>query len=94
MEGTLQLVNQLCQQSLLYPKSIGVASMLQLGKLIKKTEKPKETMELSDFNLDSMTWSTPVKIDIYVEEHPFAKGAFQTSVQMHMLASNFAQQLN
>ena len=115
-----------------YPKSIGVASMLQLGKLIKKTEKPKETMELSDFNLDSMTWSTPIKIDIYVEEHPFAKGAFRAaykarmskdkvyvlkkyllstydelekvaetpekharkSVQMHMLANNFAQQLN
>ena len=61
------------------PKSIGVSSMMRLGKPITDFEQAVETIELSDFDIDKMLWSRPRVVKMEIEKEPFASGGFRNA---------------
>ena len=58
-----------------FPKSLSIAEMLNLGKVVRQ----KTTgAEIFKFNLEDMTWpSVSEKIELVVEQKPFAAEGFQ-----------------
>lgn len=59
-----------------YPKSLSVADMLKLGKVINL--KSTTTIELWSFDLKLMSWlSTPQRVDFIVEKTSLGQGAFR-----------------
>lgn len=59
-----------------YPKSMSVASMINLGKLIQQ---PKLTVvDISCFDIETSSWSTlPTKAEFVISEDHFAQGGFR-----------------
>ena len=61
-----------------YPKSISISTMLKLGKVISKTERPAESIEISEFDIGKMQWSVQKAAKFVIEETPFAQGGFRS----------------
>lgn len=59
------------------PRSLGVSKMMKLGKAIIKTDSSFVKVELSDFNIASMTWSKPRIVNLKLEDESFATGGFR-----------------
>ena len=53
--------------------------MLKLGKVITKFQSRSEEIEMSYFSVNSMSWSTPVKLKFIIDEQPFATGGFRAA---------------
>ena len=51
--------------------------MMKLGKAIIKTDSSFVKVELSDFNIASMTWSKPRIVNLKLEDESFATGGFR-----------------
>ena len=63
-------------QSIAYPKSLSVADMLKLGKLISK--KASTIVDLYSFDLTHMAWAKmPLAVDFRMEDEPFGTGGFR-----------------
>ena len=58
-----------------YPKSLSVTQMLNLGKVLQRKS---IVAEIFKFNLEDMNWSSiPEKVELVIEKEPFAKGGFR-----------------
>eukprot|EP00794_Sanderia_malayensis_P010384 gene10384-11465_t len=58
-----------------FPKSLSITQMLKLGKVVKNTT---SIIKVYKFNLETMLWSSEAeKVDITIEEKPFANGGFR-----------------
>ena len=58
-----------------FPKSLSVTEMLNLGKVVRQKT---TAAEIFKFNLEDMTWpSVSEKIELVVEQKPFAAGGFR-----------------
>ena len=64
--------------SSVHPKSISISTMLKLGKVISKTERPAEPIEISEFDIGKMQWSVQKAAKFVIEETPFAQGGFRS----------------
>ena len=51
--------------------------MLKLGKVISKTERPAESIEIPEFDIGKMQWSVQKAVKFVIEETPFAEGGFR-----------------
>lgn len=59
------------------PKSLSIASMLRLGKVIKTAQKPPTAIEMYEFDIHKMSWSTPKISHFCIEETPLGQGGFR-----------------
>ena len=58
-----------------YPKSLSVTQMLNLGKVLQRKS---IVAEIFKFNLEDMNWSSiPEKVELVIENEPFPKGGFR-----------------
>lgn len=71
------------------PKSLGVTSMMKLGKAITNTETLQEVVEVSAFNIDSMIWSPPVSAHFRIEKEIFAQGGFRAAFKATSKSPHF-----
>ena len=59
-----------------YPKSLSIADMLKLGRVVKET--PATVIEVSTFCTSSMAWSKVTqRVEFIIEKQPFGEGGFR-----------------
>ena len=73
------LPEALKNQASIFPKSLPVSKMLQLGRVVTNVQKRSEIVYQSDFILETMEWGNPTAFSYYVEDEPFARGAFRAA---------------
>ena len=71
------------------PKSLGVTSMIKLGKAITATDTLQEIVEVSAFDINSMIWSPPVSAHFTIEKEIFAQGGFRAAYQATSKSPHF-----
>ena len=73
------LPEALKNQASIFPKSLPVSKMLQLGRVVTNVQKRSEMVYQSYFILETMEWGNPTAFSYYVEDEPFARGAFRAA---------------
>ena len=71
------------------PKSLGVTSMVKLGKAIKATDTLPDVVEVSAFDIKSMIWSPPVSAQFTIEKEMFAQGGFRAAYKATSKSPHF-----
>ena len=71
------------------PKSLGVTSMIKLGKAITATDTLQEVVEVSAFDIKSMIWSPPCFCILTIEKEMFAQGGFRAAYKATSKSPHF-----
>ena len=71
------------------PKSLGVTSMIKLGKAITATDTLQEVVEVSVFDIKSMIWSPPCFCTLTIEKEMFAQGGFRAAYKATSKSPHF-----
>ncbi len=62
-----------------YPASVSIDTLLKAGKLVKPTDKRKETLTFEAFDVANQKWSDEFEAVCYIETKEFSSGGFRNA---------------
>lgn len=78
-------------EKVVYPKSLSISQILQLGKLVKAPP-GRKILKLFHFDLEHMAWSDiPTKVECQIENDPFAQGGFRSAYRASIVTADFSK---